>query len=104
MRREEHVKALQAFETDRLLKLLRLEAQKNYDGHYSILAFTTNFKVAFGTPFIMDNTAYVQVLQTPGFATLKEAIIHALVEAKSFDDYFDGDADQWELANAFKDD
>ena len=96
MTKEELVKAFRAFETDRLLKLLRIEAQKNHDGHYTIMAFTTNFKVAFGTPFIFDNTAYAQVSETPGFPTLKDAVINALVEAKSFEDYFCGDADEWE--------
>jgi hypothetical protein len=38
---EEHTTVLRSFEVDRLLKLVTLEAKRLHDGHFSILAFTT---------------------------------------------------------------
>jgi hypothetical protein len=95
---EEHTKLLRSFEVDRLLKLLTLEAKRLHDGHYTILAFTTGYKVAFGTPSLYpfsDGMAYAQLQQMPAFPTLKEALIAALVAGKDFADYFDGDPEAW---------
>jgi hypothetical protein len=91
---EEHTKLLRSFEVDRLLKLVTLEAKRLHDGHYTIFAFTTGYKVAFGTPQISpfhDADAWYQLKAMPSFPTLKEALIAALVAGKDFDDYFDGD-------------
>jgi hypothetical protein len=93
---EEHAKLLRSFEVDRLLKLVTLEAKRLHNGHYTILAFTTGYKVAFGTPNIYplnDGQAFYQVQHMPGFPTLKEALIAALVTGKDFEDYFDGDGE-----------
>ena len=52
--------------------------------------------MAFGIPEIHPfngGTAYIQVREMPGFPTLKEALIAALVAGKDFEDYFDGDGD-----------
>ena len=85
----EHTKLLRAFEVDRLIKLVTLEAKRLHDGHFTIFAFTTHYKVAFGTPdFDMDTLAHAQLQKMPGFTTLKEALIAALVAGKEFDDYF----------------
>ena len=95
---EEHTKLLRSFEVDRLLKLVTLEAKRLHDGHYTIFSFTTGFKVAFGTPNIYPTCtgeAYAQLHHMPGFPTLKEALIAALVAGKDFDDYFDGDGAAW---------
>jgi hypothetical protein len=100
MNREEHLAAFRQFEIDRLLKLLHIEAKKNHDGHYTIFSFTSHFKVAFDTPFLLDGTAWAQVAQMPGHPTLKEALVHALVDAKCFWDYFDGDTDAWMIENS----
>ena len=93
---EEHTKLLRSFEVDRLLKLVTLEAKRLHDGHYAIFSFTTGYKVAFGTPNLYPcngGTAYYQLRTMPGFPTLKEALIAALVVGKDFYDYFDGDGD-----------
>jgi hypothetical protein len=85
---EEHTKLLGSFEVDRLLKMVTIEAKRLHDGHFTILAFTTNYKVAFGTPE-PDHMEWVggPIWAMPGFKTLKEALIHALVSGKDFDDY-----------------
>ena len=95
---EEHTKLLRSFEVDRLLKLVTLEAKRLHHGHYAIFAFTTGYKVAFGTPQIYPfhgGDAYAQLQAMQGFPTLKEALIAALVTGKDFDDYFDGDGEAW---------
>ena len=84
---EDHAKLLRSFEVDRLLKLVTLEAKRLHDGHYAILSFTTGYKVAFGTPQIYPGnggTAYYQLQHIPGFPTLKEALIAALVGRERF--------------------
>jgi len=89
MTKEQHKKALRAFEVDRLLKLLRIEADKNHSGHYTIFSFSTHFKCTFGTPDLDTGSGRAQVAYLPGFTTLKEAIIDALVKAKSIDEDID---------------
>ena len=93
---EEHTKLLRSFEVDRLLKLVTVEAKRLHDGHFAVFSFTTGYKVAFGTPQLYPGnggTAYFQLHALPGFPTLKEALIAALVTGKDFFDYFDGDGD-----------
>jgi|SRR5215471_3652207 len=100
----EHTTLLRSFEVDRLIKLVTLEAKRLHDGHYTIFAFTTGYKVAFGTPWLYpfnDGMAYEQLLEMPAFPTLKEALIAALVAGKEFSDYFDGDAEARLLARIF---
>jgi hypothetical protein len=94
---DEHCRLLQTFEVDRLLDLFTLEAKKHHDGHYTIFSFTTGYTVAFGTPDIHmpRASAYGQVYDMRSFATLKEAIIDALVQGKTFSDYFDGAFEEW---------
>jgi len=91
---EDHTKLLRSFEVDRLLKLVTLEAKRLHGGHLTIFAFTTEWKVAFGTPQVYplhEGTAYYQLRAMPGWPTLKEALIAALVAGKDFADYFAGD-------------
>jgi hypothetical protein len=78
--------------------LVTLEAKRLHDGHYTIFAFTTEYKVAFGTPTLYpgaDGAAYAQITEMQGFPTLKEALIAALVAGKDFYDFFDGDGLAW---------
>jgi hypothetical protein len=84
---EDHATLLRAFEVDRLLKLLTLEAKKHHDGHYAIFACTTGYQVAFGTPTLDSEKGRRQLAALPRFLTLKEALIAALVAAKTFADY-----------------
>lgn len=95
---EEHTKLLRSFEVDRLLKLVTVEAKRLHDGHFAILAFTTGFKVAFGTPDMcpwMTSNAYAQLAEMPTFPTVKEALIAALVSGKTFTDYYHYFPDEW---------
>jgi hypothetical protein len=84
---QEHTALLRAFEVDRLLKLLALEAKKHHDGHYAIFSFTTGYKVAFGTPAIAVGSGREQLGRVPACVTLKEALIAALVASKTFAEY-----------------
>ena len=85
---EDHAKLLRSFEVDRLLKLVTLEAKRFHDGHYAIFAFREHYKVAFGTPSLYPDrsggSSHAQVNAMPGFSTLKEALIAALVAGKDF--------------------
>ena len=101
--KEEHAALLRSFEVDRLLKLVTLEAKRLHDGHFTIFALTTYYKVAFGSPNLYPSYAggaYAQRAEMPGSPTLKEALITAIVEEKDFDDYCTGDPDAWGEAQA----
>jgi hypothetical protein len=93
--KEEHATLLRSFEVDRLLKLVTLEAKRLHDGHFTIFAFTTHYKVALGTPDLDGGKGRPQLAEMPGSPTLKEALIAALVEGKDFDAYCAGDPDVW---------
>ncbi len=59
---------------DKLLEQLEQRAIRDYDGHYTILRFTTNWKVAFGTV-----NEYEDISEIEGYKTLKEAIVNCLL-------------------------
>jgi hypothetical protein len=61
------------------LHQLDVEAQRTHDGHYTILAFTTGYKVAFGTPELYAGWGYDRVLQMPSYSDLAEAIREAIL-------------------------
>ena len=67
-----------------MLLLMKVEkyAEKHHDGHLTILRFTTEWKVFFGAPPIdpgaMLGREFLQLI--PGFASLMEALQHALKE------------------------
>ena len=75
---------LQQMDVAQLLALVRDEAQCHHDGHFTVLAFTTEFKVAFDTPSALEfgTVGYIQVQTMPGFPT-KAALIHALLSGKT---------------------
>ena len=98
--KEEHATLLRSFEVDRLLKLVTLEALRLQDGHFTIFALTTHYKVAFGTPDLDSGKGRPQLAEMPGSPTLKEALIAALVQGKDFADYCGGDLDAWRAAQA----
>jgi hypothetical protein len=62
-----------------LIQQLETIAGEEFDGHYTILAFTTNFRVAFGTPWHHE-----QYLEVPAFSTLEEAVRNAVETKVSF--------------------
>jgi hypothetical protein len=96
---EEHTQLLRSFEVEHLLTLVSVEAKRFHGGHYTIFAFRTEYKVAFGTPGLYPDrsggAAHAQVQEMPEYPTLKEALIAALVSGKAFEDYFDGDPEAW---------
>ena len=97
MRTEQH-QQLQSLPLESLLKLLTIEAKKSHDGHYTIFAFTTGYKVALGTPDMTPwgaSKVYAQLAEMPAFPTLKDAVIAALVSEKTFADYFDSCPQAW---------
>jgi hypothetical protein len=72
----------------KLLALLVAEADRNHDGHLTIMKFTTNWRVSFGTPEQVmdeevlfegkDGPAYPEVEAMPVGKTFKEAAKAAL--------------------------
>jgi predicted aspartyl protease len=74
-----HATLLRTMSLEDLLTLLTIEAHKAHDGHYTILAFTNGYKVAFGTPDLDTGAGRSQVFSLPEYTTLQAAIIAALV-------------------------
>lgn len=83
--KEGHAMLLRSLEVDRLLQLVTLEAKRLHDGHFTIFALTTHYRVAFGTPDLESGKGCPQLAEPPGSPTLKEALITALVEGKDCD-------------------
>ena len=81
---------LNSFDVSELIKLVEIHAKKHHDGHYTIFSFTSEYKVAFDTPNIDSSEATCQVNEVKGYATLKEALIHAILCEKTFNDYWSG--------------
>ena len=102
---EAHAAHLRVFEVDRLIKLVALEAKQHHDGHYTILSFTSGYKVAFGIPDMLPwggGCGYAQVATMTQYPTLKEALIAALVTGKTFAEYFTGDPATWWVQGFFE--
>ena len=59
---------------DKLLEQLEQRAIGSYGGHYTILRFTNNWKVGFGTANERE-----QIDELEGFETLEEAIVNCLL-------------------------
>lgn len=66
-----------------LREILR-EAQKHHDGHFTLLAFTTGFKCAFGTPDLDSGKGREQVDNLPKYGQLSEALGMLLLVPQSF--------------------
>ena len=101
--KEEHAALLRRFAVDRLLQLVTLEAKRLHDGHVTIVALTTHYQVAFGSPALSPGSAggaSAPPAGRPGSPTLKEALITALVEEKGGDDAGTGAPDAWGEAQA----
>lgn len=81
------------------LSLLKKLADDRAGGHYTILSFTTGFKVALGTPqFAGENLeSYFKVQVLPQFPTLEEAVEYALFnpdKANFSSDWLESEANQ----------
>lgn len=57
------------------LDLLEEIAKRSYDGHVTLLRFTSGWKVVFGTPFMEQENRRI-LEKKPAKMTLEEAIEH----------------------------
>jgi hypothetical protein len=69
---------------DELIKLLAERAAKDYDGHFTIMKFTTNWRVCFGTPYKAHGWDRGDIEMVAG-ATLGEAALKALANPQRVD-------------------
>jgi len=67
-----------SFSVPTLLKLAHMEADKNHNGEFTIIAVGGEFKAAFG------QGAPAQLASVPAFGSLKEALVALLVDAPAF--------------------
>lgn len=68
-------------ETILIFKLMELIANKRYDGHYTIMKFTTNYRFCFGTLYIKNDIEYrVAISLMAKGETLDEAILNAITD------------------------
>jgi hypothetical protein len=81
---EAHRQALRAFEVDRLLKIVAIEAHKHHQGRFTILALPEGYKAAFGTPDLQGGVGPGQLAILTAFPTVKEALIDTLVHETRF--------------------
>lgn len=52
-------------------------AREKYDGHYTIMSFTTGYKVVFGTPSVDYPEEYQAIYRMPIYENLIDAITNA---------------------------
>lgn len=62
-------------------------ANAEYNGHVSMLKFTTGWKVVFRTPgdLIYPSTERKLLEKMPGFLSLDEALVYAIAERPTFE-------------------
>jgi hypothetical protein len=71
--------ALHKFDEQDLLDVIIDFANQEHDGHFTILSFTTGFKICFGTPCLDNSIGREQVEYLDSFKTIKEAMIHVIL-------------------------
>lgn len=54
-------------------------AEQRFDGHYTILRFTTNVRIGFGTPNDVGDFNKV-----PAFPDFRSALLYAIAEEPTF--------------------
>jgi len=74
--------ALLKLNAEELLDVIKDFAKEHHDGHFMILSFTTEYKIAFGTPSYSD--FYQDVMSLKGFKDIKSAMIHAILYQSDF--------------------
>lgn len=70
--------AVESLDLDTLLFLAEQLAGSQADGHLTILRFTTEWKCMLGTPDLRGGEGADEVGSLPGFASLREALIHLI--------------------------
>ena len=75
---DDREEALWMTDPDELESIIAALADRYYDGHYTIMKFTTGYKAVFETPdiFFVDREPIAN-LET--FKTLREAVISAIL-------------------------
>ena len=63
----------------KLLEQVQNIAKAEFDGHYTIMQFTTNVRVGFRTPFDREDIENVKA-----FSTLRQALEYAVVAKPKF--------------------
>jgi hypothetical protein len=61
-----------------LLLQVRSIANSEFDGHFSILKFTTNYKSIFGTVLFDGYEGRDFISAVPGFLTLNESLVYLI--------------------------
>ena len=62
-----------------LISLVEMKADRNADGHLTIMRFTTEWKVMFGTPNLDTGEGRGQVRELIGHETLEEALSYLII-------------------------
>jgi hypothetical protein len=65
-----------------LLEIAERIARTRYDGHLTVMRFTTHWKIMFGTPNL-DIDGRVEVRRLKGFPTLEQALKQLILEELS---------------------
>jgi hypothetical protein len=86
MKRKPTVATLEAMGLPALWGMMEAIAYKEHDRHYTIMAFTTGYKVAFGTPNLDNGKGRRQVIGCPISETLNDAIIRAIIAEDTWEE------------------
>lgn len=74
--------------TSDLLGVIEKIAEKYFNGHFTILSFTTGFKAMFGTPNLDSGTGRQEVLTLKPASSLEEALINLILDFLKNDLFF----------------
>lgn len=67
-----------------LINIIEDIAEIEYDGHFTILKFTTGYKVGFNTPDIRTGLDQEKINNMRYFDTLKPALIDLIIQRHDF--------------------
>jgi len=74
---------IQKLDLETSLAIAEQMATQKQGGHLTVFRFTTHWKCAFGTPCLDGPEGRGEVLQLKAFPTLKEALLHLIVEEQT---------------------
>lgn len=69
---------------DDVFKLVEVHASEFYDGHFTIMSFTTGVKAMFGTIDLDTGCGRYDLLQLPAYPDTQIALAFALVEDEKY--------------------
>ncbi len=67
-----------------LLRIINLEAARNHDGHFTLMAFTTHFRSAYGTPGTTSEEGRRRIERVPYFTSLTESLVNMIIKKPVF--------------------